>query len=141
MATSASRATGELVRRRKGMYSKETDRTSTGGVMDLAQRLRDQRTFLNISQQFVADQTGIRRSAVSDIERGARRVDSFELKALSDLYRMPVNYFLGDDPEGADPTVQALARAAGKMGDEEKEQLLRFAAFLQNYDRAKVDDR
>ena len=71
MATSASRATGELVRRRKGMYSKETDRTSTGGVMDLAQRLRDQRTFLNISQQFVADQTGIRRSAVSDIERGA----------------------------------------------------------------------
>jgi transcriptional regulator with XRE-family HTH domain len=141
MTTSASRATGELVRRRKSTYSKETDPRSTGDGMDLAHRLRDQRTFLNISQQFAADQTGIRRSAVSDIERGARRVDSIELKALAHLYRMPVDYFLSGDPEGADPTVQALARVAGEMGDEEKEQLLRFAAFLQNYDRPKADDR
>ena len=33
----------------------------------LARRLREAREFLNISQQFVAEQTGIPRSAVSDI--------------------------------------------------------------------------
>jgi transcriptional regulator with XRE-family HTH domain len=42
----------------------------------LARRLREAREFLNLSQQFVAEQTGIPRSAVSDIERGSRRVES-----------------------------------------------------------------
>ncbi|HEV3093805.1 MAG TPA: helix-turn-helix transcriptional regulator [Solirubrobacteraceae bacterium] len=108
--------------------------------MGLASRLRDQRTFLNVSQQFVADQTGILRSAVSDIERGARRVDSLELKALADLYRMPVDYFLGGDPQdefdggATDPTVQALLRTTSDMGEEEKQQVLGFALFLQNYE-------
>ena len=49
----------------------------------LAQRLRDTREYLDLSQQFVSDQTGIPRSAISDIERGERRVDSLELKRLA----------------------------------------------------------
>jgi transcriptional regulator with XRE-family HTH domain len=108
-------------------------------VQELARRLREARAFLNLSQQFVAAQTGISRSAISDIERGARKVESLELKRFAELYRMPVDYFLGNDPsdylpEGeADPTVQALARAASEMGEDEKQQVLRFALFLQNY--------
>ena len=39
----------------------------------LANRLREEREFANLSQQFVAQQTGIPRSAISDIERGSRR--------------------------------------------------------------------
>ena len=35
----------------------------------LAARLRDAREYLDLSQQFVADQTGIPRSAISDISR------------------------------------------------------------------------
>jgi transcriptional regulator with XRE-family HTH domain len=108
---------------------------------ELARRLRDQRTFLNLSQQFVSEQTGIPRSAISDIERGARRVESIELKRLAELYRMPVNYFLGqsaaEELDGAlqDTTLKALARAASEMGEKEKDQVLRFALFLQNYKR------
>lgn len=107
---------------------------------DLARRLKDQRTFLNLSQQFVSEQAGIPRSAISDIERGTRRVESIELKRLAELYRMPVDYFLGrdadEDVDGAplDPTVKALARTASRMNDQEKEQVLRFALFLQNYE-------
>ncbi len=107
---------------------------------DLARRLKDQRTFLNLSQQFVSEQAGIPRSAISDIERGTRRVESIELKRLAELYRMPVDYFLGRDAEedvdGAplDPTVKALARTASRMNEQEKEQVLRFALFLQNYE-------
>ncbi len=119
----------------------ETDRSlGSDEATALAQRLRDQRAFLNLSQQFVSEQTGIPRSAISDIERGARRVESIELKRLAELYRMPVDYFLGQPPDkdldaGRDTTVQALARAASEMGKEEKEQVIRFALFLQNYKR------
>lgn len=109
-------------------------------AQQLARRLREAREFVNLSQQFVAEQTGIPRSAVSDIERGSRRVESLELKRLAELYRMPVDYFLGNDPPhdlagSADPTVQALARATGEMDAEGREQVLRFALFLQNYER------
>jgi transcriptional regulator with XRE-family HTH domain len=108
-------------------------------VQDLAERLREAREFLKLSQQFVAEQTNISRSSISDIERNERKVESLELKRLAELYRMPVDYFLGNDPgdylpEGeADPTVQALARAASEMGTSEKQQVLRFALFLSNY--------
>lgn len=109
---------------------------SSDGEM-LAKRLRDAREFLNLSQQFVAEETGIPRSAISDIERGERRVESLELKRLASLYRMPVDYFLGGDPPMSgtadDPTVRALARAAGEMDEEGKEEVLRFAMFLRNY--------
>jgi transcriptional regulator with XRE-family HTH domain len=111
-------------------------------AQQLAWRLRSAREFANLSQQFVSEQTGIPRSAISDIERGARRVDSLELKRLAQLYRMPVSYFLGADPQddlagsAEDPTVKALARAASQMSKEEKEEVLRFALFLENFRRA-----
>jgi transcriptional regulator with XRE-family HTH domain len=116
-------------------------------AQQLARRLREAREFVNLSQQFVAEQTAIPRSAVSDIERGTRRVESLELKRLADLYRMPVDYFLGTEPPqdvaGAadDPTVRALARATGEMDSEGKEQVLRFALFLQNYERREGGSR
>jgi transcriptional regulator with XRE-family HTH domain len=110
-------------------------------AQQLARRLHEAREFLNLSQQFVSEQTNIPRTAISDIERGTRRVESLELKRLADLYRMPVDYFLGNEPDqdlagsAEDPTVQALARAASEMSEQEKEQVLRFALFLQNFER------
>jgi transcriptional regulator with XRE-family HTH domain len=103
----------------------------------LAGKLREAREFANLSQQFVAEQTGIPRSAISDVERGSRRVESLELKRLAALYRMPVSYFLGDEElagSAPDPTVQALARAASEMTDSERREVLRFAMFLQNFE-------
>ena len=109
--------------------------------MRRAQRLRESREFLNLSQQFVSDQTGIPRSAISDIERGQRGVDSLELKRLAALYRMPIDYYLSDRAaegvaaEADDPTIRALARAASQMTAAEKEEVLRFALFLKNFER------
>lgn len=103
----------------------------------LADRLKEAREYLNLSQQFVSEQTGIPRSAISDIERGSRRVESIELKRLAALYRMPVDFFLGVEPDPSqladDPTVRALARAAGEMDEEARVEVLRFAMFLKNY--------
>jgi transcriptional regulator with XRE-family HTH domain len=107
----------------------------------LAQRLREAREFANLSQQFVSRQTGIPRSAISDIERGARRVESLELKRFAELYRMPVSYFLGEEADddfagsAEDPAVTALARATKALNDDEKAEVLRFALFLQRFER------
>jgi transcriptional regulator with XRE-family HTH domain len=108
----------------------------------LARRLREAREFLNLSQQFVADQTGLARSAISDIERGTRRVDSLELKRLAALYRLPPAHFLGEDEElaEADATELALSRATKDMGEPAKQQLLRFAQFLRNFDDPAAGD-
>lgn len=108
-------------------------------AMKLAKQLREAREFANLSQQFVAEQTGIPRSAISDIERGTRRVESLELKRLAELYRMPVSYFLQEDYDdfaesAGDPAITALARATSSMSDEEKAEVLRFALFLQRFE-------
>ena len=122
------------------------DAAQPNDAEQLARRLREAREFTNLSQQFVAEQTGISRSAISDIERGARRVESLELKRLAALYRMPVDYLLGNEPPAelagatSDPTVQALARATGEMGEDEKAEVLRFALFLRNYERPRDGD-
>jgi transcriptional regulator with XRE-family HTH domain len=94
----------------------------------LATRLREVREYLGLSQQYVADKTGIARSAVSDIERGLRKVDSLELRKLARLYMYPVGYFLGE--EEADEEVRALARAVTDLTEGDRAEVVRFAQFL-----------
>lgn len=117
----------------------------------LAQRLRETRELLNVSQQFVAEQTGLPRTAVSDIERGVRKVDALELKRLARLYRFPVAYFLGSESQESLPPAEravggtvaasgqpaelaALLRTASELTDEDRQQMLRFALFLRGYE-------
>jgi transcriptional regulator with XRE-family HTH domain len=115
------------------MTDRKTLSTEEGKA--LADRLRDTREYLGLSQQFVAEQTGIPRSAISDIERAVRRVESLELKRFSKLYRYPVDYFLGDAvAEEADAgTLNALTRVTGELTEEDRDQVLRFATFLRHY--------
>lgn len=94
----------------------------------LGARLRNVREYLNLSQQYVADRTGIPRSAISDIERGVRKLDSLELRKLSRLYMHPVGYFLGEDDTGED--VRALARAVTDLTDDDRAEVVRFAQYL-----------
>jgi transcriptional regulator with XRE-family HTH domain len=113
------------------------DRTNTASSAEerqrrLADRLREAREYLGLSQQFVAEQTGIPRVAISAIENGKRRVDALELEALSALYKYPVTYFLGADLEEP-PTVSALTREAKNLTERDRQEVLRFAQFLKAY--------
>jgi transcriptional regulator with XRE-family HTH domain len=97
-------------------------------------------TDIGFSQQEVAEQTGIPRSAISDIERGGRKVDSLELQRFSRLYRRPVAYLLGEeDSEPEHQTVQALKRAVTDLTEQDQKELLRFAKFLRH--SARVERR
>lgn len=105
----------------------EVDATAEREV--LGARLREVREYLNLSQQDVAGATGIPRSAISDIERGQRKVDSLELRKFARLYRYPINYLLGEDTEG-DESATALARAVTDLTDADREEVLRYAQYL-----------
>jgi transcriptional regulator with XRE-family HTH domain len=90
-------------------------------------------------QADVAAATGIARSAVSDIERGQRKVDSLELRKFSKLYRYPVSYILGE-VEASSESAQALARAVTDLTDADRQEVLKFAQFLRfSADKASTD--
>ena len=103
----------------------------------LSARLREAREYLRLSQDEVARALDLPRSAVSLMETGQRKVDAIELKRLADIYQRPIAFFTGEagEPGPMSETVQHLARAAAKLTDRDREELLRFAQFLQVRDR------
>jgi transcriptional regulator with XRE-family HTH domain len=99
----------------------------------LGVKLRDAREYLGLSQDEVAKSVGLTRSAVSLIETGQRKVDALELKKLAEVYQRPAAEFTGDIDVIDAPfseTVQHLARAAAKLTETDRAELLRFAEFL-----------
>lgn len=106
---------------------KEIDRRA------LATRLKEAREYLELSQDEVAQVLNVQRSAISLIEAGQRKVDAIELQKLAELYQRPIGYFTGEEgaPAPIPESVQHLARAAAKLTDRDREELTRFAEFLQ----------
>lgn len=101
----------------------------------LGAKLKSVREYLDLAQNVVASQTGIARSAISDIERGERKVDSLELRKLARLYGYPMSYFLGDEAPTSD-TIGALARAVDDLTPADQEEVIRFAQYLRYNARA-----
>jgi transcriptional regulator with XRE-family HTH domain len=98
----------------------------------LGSRLKEAREYLNLSQDEVAKILKVPRSAVSLIEAGQRKVDAIELQKLAETYQRPIRFFIDEaTPTPIPEVVQHLARAASKLTDQDREELLRFAEFLQ----------
>nr|WP_097325003.1 helix-turn-helix transcriptional regulator [Actinoplanes atraurantiacus] len=107
-------------------------RTTDTELLRLGERLKATREYLHMSQQYVSQNTGIPRSAVSDIERGLRRVDSLELKKIARLYSLPTTYFL-DEKADADVGEHALAglpRALAGLTDGDVAEVMEYAKYL-----------
>jgi transcriptional regulator with XRE-family HTH domain len=99
---------------------------------DLARLLREAREYLELSQDEVAKELGVPRTAISLIESGQRKVDALELQKLARLYQRPVGYFTGEEitSSGLPEEVAHLARAASKLSDQDRQQLAQFAEYL-----------
>ncbi|MFA6037803.1 MAG: ImmA/IrrE family metallo-endopeptidase [Legionellales bacterium] len=78
---------------------------------DLAHRLRQAREDCGMSQQAVADQLSLPRTAITQIEAGNRLISTFELINLAKLYRQPPAYFFEEEPENQDEVEVLLYRA------------------------------
>jgi transcriptional regulator with XRE-family HTH domain len=99
----------------------------------LAARLRETREYLGYSQQYVSDRTGLGRSAISDIERGARRVSSAELQQLAALYGYRVSALLGEEPpDELEGPAAMLARQASELTTEDQQEVRRFIEYLRS---------
>jgi len=98
----------------------------------LASRLKEMREYLSLSQEEVAEMMEIPRSAISLIENGERKVDALELKRFAEIYQCPIDYFTGTTSEatGSSREIAFLAKAAAKLSAKDREELLRFAQFL-----------
>ena len=98
----------------------------------LGEKLREAREYLALSQDEVAKNLGLPRTAISMIETGQRRVEALELKRLAEIYRRPVSYFTGEEPASAmmPKDVEHLARAASGLSEQDREELARFADYL-----------
>lgn len=99
--------------------------------IQMGERLKEAREYLDLSQDEVARVLGVPRSAVSMIESGQRRIDALELKRLAALYQRPVGHFTGEEPEVSLPReVQHVARAASRLSRRDRQELARFAEYL-----------
>jgi transcriptional regulator with XRE-family HTH domain len=119
----------------------EADPDRDTEAKELGERLKTAREYLNFSQQYVAEHTGIPRTAISDMERGVRRVDSLALRKIARLFQMPPGYFL--DPEvGADVgehSVALLARRIMSLQPEDVEAVEEFVTFMALRRSARAD--
>ncbi|MEA2582591.1 MAG: hypothetical protein QOF33_676 [Thermomicrobiales bacterium] len=113
--------------------------------VQLGQRLREARTYLGLSQEFVAEQLRVPRASVSAMESGKRKVTGIEIKRLSALYKRPVTYFLEPDDARSeigtsvpDETSRALFRTTRDLTTQDREQVLRFAQFLRQAGKAPI---
>lgn len=101
----------------------------------LAERIRQERAYVGLSQADVAQALGIPRAAVSALETGKRRVSGLELGRLAELFGTSVDRLLGREVP-ADETTAALFRATKSLTDTDRAQVLRFAEFLRGAGRA-----
>ena len=100
---------------------------------DIGNRLRDARKYVGLSQEFVAVALGVPRSALSDMERGRRRVSTAEARKLSELYACSLDHLVsGTRAPSADAPSQALARVTSGLSEEDIVEVTRFAEFLRS---------
>ena len=104
----------------------------TSNWRQIGTRLRQAREYLELKQEEVAEAVGLSRSALSLVENGRRKVDAVELSRLAQIYRQPIEMFTGIAKTPPLPeNIQALARAAAELSVQDRDELLRFAEFLQ----------
>lgn len=124
----------DVVRREEHALTPEAEQERLG------HRLREAREYLGFSQELVAERLGVPRASISAIENGKRKVSSLELKELSQLFRRPLTFFLGEEESSQadrpqDKTFHALFRTAKDLSEQDREQVLRFAQFLRHAGR------
>lgn len=105
----------------------------------IAAKLKEAREYLGLSQQEVADATGIPRSAVSLIESGKRSVVAQELTALARVYQRPTAHFTGEEQVEYPADVNMLARQASTLSEKDRSELLRFTEFLMQRSQPEED--
>ena len=96
------------------------------------ERLKKARKNLKLSQEFVAKQIGITRTAIVAIEAGTRKVTTEELTKFAELYGVSSEELLyGRVSEESEVT--AFARIFSELSDIDKKEIMNLINFKRRY--------
>jgi transcriptional regulator with XRE-family HTH domain len=100
--------------------------------LQMAQRLREARDYVGLSQDEVATALQLSRPAITLIESGGRKVEAIELDKLARLYGRAVQFFITGEESGSSPEgrIGFLARSLNGLTDKDIQEVARFAEFL-----------
>lgn len=89
-------------------------------TQELGRRLRKARESRGFSQEKVAGEIGVPRTAISHIEHGTRSIAVHELTMLAQLYLRPTLDFLREDVPASEEPLEALFQAAPVLGKRQR---------------------
>jgi transcriptional regulator with XRE-family HTH domain len=97
----------------------------------IAARLKEARIMSGLSQAQAADQLGLKRPAISEIEAGNRRVTAEEIIQFSKLYSVDTSWLLLQENEGDQSSeYKFAARELEKLSKEDIKKLLNVLKIL-----------
>lgn len=108
-------------------------------MLNLAQignKLKYFREKFGFSQEFVSRELGVNRQAVIAIENGRRKIDSFELFKLLDLYKLDLKELVEGSKENSQPSMRKCfaLRKGGSLDDDAKKSLFEFQKICEDYE-------
>lgn len=92
----------------------------------IAERLREAREQVGLSQGQAAKLMKMHRPSISEIEAGRRRVVADEITQFARHYHVRVSWLLGDDEESLTSEFAIAARQIEKLKPADKRKVLRF---------------
>lgn len=94
---------------------------------ELGQRLQRARIALNLSQEYIAQQLGVSRSAISQIELGKRKVTGDELTIFSNIYGISTDELLKGRP--VEMPSQVFTRRFQQLDEIDQNEILNLMEF------------
>ena len=93
----------------------------------LYERIKEAKTELHLSQDYVAKFLGVNRTAIVEIESGKRKVSADELGKLSELFQIPADELLNG--RSTEMPVQMFARRFGALDEADQQEILNLIEF------------
>ena len=93
----------------------------------LYERIKEARTELHLSQDYVAKFLGVNRTAIVEIESGKRKVSADELGKFSELFQIPADELLNG--RSTEMHVQMFARRFGTLDEADQQEILNLIEF------------
>ena len=93
----------------------------------LNERIKEARTELHLSQDYVAKFLGDNRTAIVEIESGKRKVSADELGKFSELFQIPADELLNG--RSTEMPVQMFARRFGALDEADQQEILNLFEF------------
>lgn len=96
-------------------------------MKELADRLRNARNGLHLSQDYVSRELNINRASIAQIEAGKRKVSAEELKKFSVLYGYSVDELLNGSK--LEMPIAMFARGFSELEEKDQNEILSMIEF------------